>query len=59
LPTTLKARLLRPRQLLRQRLERRVIALSAMALSVVLVEQAHAAVPFALTQGALRCATQR
>jgi RNA polymerase sigma factor (sigma-70 family) len=59
LPTTLKARLLRTRQLLRQRLERRGIALSAMALSVVLAEQAHAAVPVALRQAALRCVAHR
>jgi RNA polymerase sigma factor (sigma-70 family) len=59
LPTTLKARLLRTRHLLRQRLERRGVALSAVALSVVLAEQAHAAVPMALAQAALRCVAHR
>jgi RNA polymerase sigma factor (sigma-70 family) len=47
---TFKGRLQRGRQLLRQRLERRGLALSAVALSVVLAEQAGANAPPALVR---------
>jgi RNA polymerase sigma factor (sigma-70 family) len=47
---TLKGRVQRGRQLLRQRLERRGVALSALGLTVALKEQASAAVPAALVR---------
>jgi RNA polymerase sigma factor (sigma-70 family) len=53
---TLKGRLLRGRNLLRQRLQRRGVALSAMALTVALHDQASAVVPGALSRAAARCA---
>jgi RNA polymerase sigma factor (sigma-70 family) len=54
---TLKGRVQRGRELLRQRLARRGVALSASALAVVLAEQVQAAVPAALAQAAVRCAS--
>ncbi len=56
---TLKSRLERGRQTLRDRLERRGLALSAMALSVVLAEQARAAVPPGLVRTTLQAAVHR
>jgi RNA polymerase sigma factor (sigma-70 family) len=54
---TLKGRVQRGRELLRQRLQKRGVALSAMALTVALAEQATAAVPAALLRTAARCAS--
>jgi RNA polymerase sigma factor (sigma-70 family) len=51
---TLHARVQRGRELLRQRLERRGVSLSAVALSVVIAERA-VAVPPALVHGTLEC----
>jgi RNA polymerase sigma factor (sigma-70 family) len=56
---TLKTRLERGRQLLRERLQRRGLALSAVALTMVLTEQMTAAVPPALGQTALQAAAHR
>jgi Sigma-70, region 4 len=55
---TVKSRLSRGRDLLRARLSRRGLALSAAALAVLLVENASAAVPAALTDGAIQAALQ-
>jgi RNA polymerase sigma factor (sigma-70 family) len=54
---TVKIRLLRARELLRKRLERRGVALSLAALAVGLVQQATAAVPPALGAATVRGAT--
>src|SRR5262249_41759586 len=56
---TLKSRVERGRQTLRQRLERRGLALSAVALSVALAEQASAAVPPGLVRTTLQAAVHR
>jgi RNA polymerase sigma factor (sigma-70 family) len=55
---TLKGRLQRGRELLRQRLERRGVSVSAVALSVVLAEQA-AAVPPTLVKATLACVARQ
>jgi RNA polymerase sigma factor (sigma-70 family) len=55
---TLKTRLQRGRDLLRERLERRGVALSAIALSLVLTEQARAVVPAALVRATVQGVTQ-
>jgi RNA polymerase sigma factor (sigma-70 family) len=55
---TLKTRLQRGRELLRERLERRGVGLSAVALSVVLAEQAQRLVPLALTRATIERVTQ-
>jgi RNA polymerase sigma factor (sigma-70 family) len=51
---TLKGRVQRGRDLLRQRLGRRGVALSAMGIGVLLAEQTNAAVPAALARTALQ-----
>jgi RNA polymerase sigma factor (sigma-70 family) len=51
---TLKGRVQRGRDLLRQRLGRRGVALSAMGIGVMLAEQTNAAVPAALARTALQ-----
>jgi len=56
---TLKTRLQRGRDLLRQRLERRGVGLSAVALSVVLAEQARAIVPATLMRATLQGAAHQ
>jgi RNA polymerase sigma factor (sigma-70 family) len=56
---TLKTRLERGRQWLRERLQRRGLALSAVALTMVLTEQMTAAVPPALGQTTLQAAAHR
>jgi RNA polymerase sigma factor (sigma-70 family) len=52
---TLKTRLGRARNLLRQRLERRGVGLSVLALCVAISDRAKAAVPAPLLQATLRC----
>jgi RNA polymerase sigma factor (sigma-70 family) len=54
---TVKGRVLRGRELLRRRLQRRGVALSAMALALALTEQARAAVPAALLKATARFAS--
>jgi RNA polymerase sigma factor (sigma-70 family) len=56
---TLKSRIEHGRQLLRERLERRGLALSSLAVSVLLREQIAVAVPPALAARALQVVTQR
>jgi len=53
---TVKIRLLRARQLLRKRLERRGVALTLTALAVALVQDSVAAVPAAWESGTIRAA---
>jgi RNA polymerase sigma factor (sigma-70 family) len=52
---TLKGRLLRGRNLLRKRLERRGVALSSAGLALVTAAQAEAGVPASLVHGTLQC----
>jgi RNA polymerase sigma factor (sigma-70 family) len=54
---TLKGRVQRAREALRQRLQRRGVTLSAMGLSVVLAEYTSAAVPATLLRATVRCAS--
>jgi RNA polymerase sigma factor (sigma-70 family) len=54
---TLKGRVQRARDVLRQRLQRRGVTLSAMALTVVLAEYSAAAVPAKLLRATVRCAS--
>jgi RNA polymerase sigma factor (sigma-70 family) len=54
---TLKGRVQRGRELLRKRLERRGVSCSAVALSVILSEQARVLVPPALARAAIESAT--